>query len=129
MYLMEAICTVDGQRAEMVGMFPGQATMDRRACTIGYRTLEVTGPCWLGPVGMTVKGHEFHYSSIAQPHPVEYLGRITDAARRHERPEGLVHRNVIALYTHLHFGSRPAVAAHFVQTCAAAYGTPRASMG
>lgn len=129
MYLMEAICMVDGQRAEMVGMFPGQATMDRRACTIGYRTLEVTGSCWLGPVGMTVKGHEFHYSSISQPQPVEHIGRIADAARRHERPEGLVHRNVIALYTHLHFGSRPAVAAHFVQTCAAAQGAPHTSMG
>ena len=122
MYLMDAICANEERRYEMVGFFSGQAVMNQRACTIGYRTLEITSPCWLGPVGMTVKGHEFHYSAISHVQPAEYIGCITDAARRHGRPEGLARQNVIALYTHLHFGSQPQVAAQFVKACAAAPG-------
>ena len=110
MYLMEAIRDFDGKAHDMVGLFPGEAVMQRSGLVMGYRELEVTTPCVLGSPGLRARGHEFHYSCLKNHPSLEYACMVTDAMGRRKGQDGLVRGNVLALYTHLHFASQPQLA-------------------
>jgi cobyrinic acid a,c-diamide synthase len=105
MYLARGIAW-NGRRAEMVGAIPADIVMHPRPVGRGYVHLRETGKCpW--PHGAAaaqepIRAHEFHYSSV------ENLPRDTvfayDVERGHGvdgRHDGIVHRNVLASYTHL----------------------------
>ena len=110
MYLMEAIRDFEGRSHEMVGLFEGEAVMSRTTVMLGYREVEIARSCLLGEPGLKVRGHEFHYSSLSLPRPLEYGCTITDAQGKHRGQDGLIKGNTIALYTHLHFASHAGLA-------------------
>ena len=110
MYLTQAIRDFDGRSHEMVGLFPAEAVMKRPGLTLGYRELRVTRPCVLGDAGLIARGHEFHYSSLVPTGPLEYACTLTDARGQARGQDGLIVGNTLALYTHLHFAGRPALA-------------------
>lgn len=112
MYLTEAIRDFEGRRHDMVGLFPIEAWLARDSLKIGYRTVTVQSPCLLGEAGVQVKGHEFHYSRLEtrNPRSLSFACGIEDASGREQGLDGLVTLNTLALYTHLHFGSRPTIA-------------------
>ena len=110
MYLMEAIRDFEGRSHEMVGLFEGEAVMSRTKLVLGYREVEIARPCLLGEPGLKVRGHEFHYSFLSLPRPLEYGCTITDAQGKHRGQDGLIKGNTIALYTHLHFASHVGLA-------------------
>ena len=110
MYLMEAIRDFEGKAHDMVGLFPGEAVMQRSGLVMGYRELEVTTPCMLGQPGLSARGHEFHYSCLKNHPSLEYACMVTDAQGRRKAQDGLLRGNVLALYTHLHFASQPQLA-------------------
>ncbi len=111
MYLTRGICDVDGAVHEMVGLFPADATMRPRGLTLGYRQVEVTQPCLLGPPGTLVRGHEFHYSTLVPRGSLAYACALHDVQGAEQGVDGLMTRQVLASYTHLHFASQPRVAA------------------
>src|SRR5437879_3111538 len=106
MYLMEAIRDFDGKAHDMVGLFPGEAVMQRSGLIMGYRELEVATPCVLGQPGLRARGHEFHYSCLKNHPSIDYACTVTDARGRQKGQDGLMRGNVLALYTHLHFASQ-----------------------
>lgn len=110
MYLTEAIRDFDGRAHEMVGLFPAEAVMRKPGLTLGYRELTIARPCILGDAGVTARGHEFHYSSLVPRGGLDRACRLTDARGEPKGDDGLVSRNTLALYTHLHFASQPALA-------------------
>src|SRR2546426_1033372 len=110
MYLMEAIRDFDGKAHDMVGLFPGEAVMQRSGLIMGYRDLEVATPCVLGQPGLRARGHEFHYSSLKTHPSTDFACTVTDAQGRRKGQDGLMRGNVLALYTHLHFASQPHLA-------------------
>jgi len=110
MYLMSAIRDFDGKAHDMVGLFPGEAVMQRSGLIMGYRELEVATPCVLGQPGLRARGHEFHYSSLKTHPSTDYACTVTDAQGRRKGQDGLMRGNVLALYTHLHFASQPQLA-------------------
>ena len=110
MYLMEAIRDFDGKAHDMVGLFPGEAVMQRSGLIMGYRELEIVTPCVLGSPGLRARGHEFHYSCLKNYPSLEYACMVTDAQGRRKARDGLLRGNVLALYTHLHFASQPQLA-------------------
>ena len=118
MYLTEQLRDVHGGRHQMVGVIPAQVTMQQRLSGFGYR--EVTGAAgnWLLPDKQSARGHEFHYSTIEYgllPQPFAYT---TSGYRLPSiQGEGYLRDNVIAGYTHLHFGSNPQVAERFAERC------------
>jgi cobyrinic acid a,c-diamide synthase len=129
MYLTRAIQDFAGGSHEMVGLFPVEAIMRKPGLTLGYRELEVTEACLLGPVGTKVRGHEFHYSCLATPSgdsidglraDLHYACAVKDARGGSRSPDGLIVGNTVALYAHLHFSSQPALAAALVE-CARRY--------
>ena len=109
MYLTESIRDCDGQSHTMVGVFPAETVMRKTGFTLGYRTIESARRCILGDVGVTVRGHEFHYSTLVAKGPLQYACSLRDADGLSKGQDGLMIGNVLALYTHLHFASQPQI--------------------
>jgi cobyrinic acid a,c-diamide synthase len=114
MYLTQAIRDLEGTSHEMVGLFPAEAVMSKVRMTLGYRELQVSQPCVLGEVGVTVRGHEFHYSLVEPKGRVQYACTLTDAQGQFKGQDGLVVGNTVGLYSHLHFASQPKIAASLI---------------
>lgn len=112
-----ALCrSLDGHL--MAGLFPLEVRMLDRRKALGYRSVELLDETLLGPAGTWARGHEFHYSEVADD---ETLPRCYKVGRRDGEPlgvEGYRYRNVIGSYVHLHFGSNPVLADNIVAFCA-----------
>ena len=115
MYLTKSLRDFEGRVYDMTGVFPAETVMDRATMTLGYREVEVTRSCLLGEVGTTVRGHEFHYSSLGPRDNLTHVVNLTDAQNRDRGQDGLTYANVVGLYTHLHFSSQPAIVERLVQ--------------
>lgn len=106
-----------GSRYPLVDVFPVDTHMLPKRRALGYREIELTSPCILGPKGLVARGHEFHYSEMS---PMPSKVRRTYAVRKHGvsmGDEGFRFKNCLASYIHLHFGSNPEMAEHFVASC------------
>jgi cobyrinic acid a,c-diamide synthase len=101
---------LDGHR--MGGVLPAAGRLTGRL-TLGYREATTTVDTPVGPVGTTLRGHEFHYSTT------EPAGAaLTLRSRFATRSEGYARPTLLATYVHGHLGADPAPAAAFVQRCA-----------
>jgi len=99
--LLEALTDVQGQRAAMAGLLPGEAQMQTRLANIGLHEAAL-------PEG-TLRGHSFHYSRLDTPlTPLCH----TQPARTGRRAEA-VYRvgRLTASYFHAYFPSNPAAMA------------------
>lgn len=129
MYLCEAIRDLKGRTHPMVGVFPARADMLQQGLRIGYAEVRVTRPCPLGPAGLRARGHEFHLSRVSEmPDAVPRVYDVRPAWGGAGQPEGYLLGQTLGSYVHLHFGSNPEVADHFVGRCAAGR-SPRESGG
>lgn len=115
MYLTQVIRDFDGRSHEMVGLFPAEAIMQKSSMTLGYRTVECSRDCLLGEAGISARGHEFHYSKLVPTGPLEYACMLRDAQGLLKGQDGLMTANVLALYSHVHFASRPRIAASLIE--------------
>jgi cobyrinic acid a,c-diamide synthase len=102
--------TLDGR--PLAGVLPTAGTMTGRL-TLGYRqaTSMVASP--IGPAGTTLRGHEFHYSTVDPPGDALRL-----SSRWGERTDGFATKTLLATYLHHHPGGDPSVVAAFAATCA-----------
>ena len=110
MYLTQAIRDAEGRSHEMVGLFAAESVMRKTGMTLGYRTVELAHSCLLGPAGLSVRGHEFHYSLLEPKGRLHYACQLFDAEGRVVGQDGLMVKNTLAMYSHLHFASRPEAA-------------------
>ena len=117
MYLCLAIRTVDGQRHDMVGVFPGEVVCADRLQALGYVDVETRDSSAVGPRGLKFRGHQFRYSSV------EFDGQDVDCVFSVKRgyggqgiDEGYRRYNVVASYVHAHWASNPRIAEEFVKT-------------
>jgi cobyrinic acid a,c-diamide synthase len=118
MYLSQGLTALNGDRTPMAGVLPLEVKMLSRLKALGYREITLTADCLLGPAGVQARGHEFHYSEItSETAGLSRAYRLAD--RRGEVPgvEGYCRSRTLASYVHLHFGSNPEVARHFVEYC------------
>jgi cobyrinic acid a,c-diamide synthase len=100
---------LDGQA--MAGVLAADAEMTGRL-TLGYRSATIRTPSPIGAPGTVVRGHEFHYSTIA-PAGDALLFR----SRFGERPDGFATPTLLATYLHHHPGGDPSAVARFLETC------------
>lgn len=118
MYLGRQISDLEGRPFPMTGCFPVETRMLKRRKALGYRQIELTDESILGRPGDVIRGHEFHYSELSQiTHPMDTVYRVTPRAGIQAQPEGYRMNNTLGSYVHLHFGSCPAAAVHFVAGC------------
>jgi cobyrinic acid a,c-diamide synthase len=99
--------TLDGHA--MCGVLPADGRMTGRL-SLGYRRAEAAVASAVADRGITVRGHEFHYSRIepaAGSDPAWLLGG--------ERPEGFVAGGVHASYLHTHWAAFPELPARLLE--------------
>jgi cobyrinic acid a,c-diamide synthase len=103
MYLGETI-QIQEKKYSMVGIFPYDFIMGKKPQGHGYTILAVTAENPYFAVGSRLKGHEFHYSRIIpEPGPEASLAfSMERGAGMGGQRDGLLYRNVLATYTHLH---------------------------
>ena len=77
----------------------------------GYRTATVTRSNPVAPVGAALRGHEFHYSTVAPAGDALEL-----SSRFHANRGGYATATLLASYLHVHLGGDPRPAERFVAT-------------
>ena len=94
---------LEGEEYPLAGVFPVTFGMSTKPQAHGYSTFIVERKNAFYPVGTQVKGHEFRYSVVEN-----WDGEPEDLTLRMERGtgfqgmrDGLVKKNVLALYTHV----------------------------
>ena len=129
MFLCDTIADMGHQNHyPMAGCFPFRVKMDNRLRALGYREITLKADSVLGPGGMVLRGHEFHYSSLDKPgdmavndpaDTVREMFRVTTRSGQDISLEGYQVHQTLGSYFHVHFGSNPASARHFVSLCRA----------
>jgi cobyrinic acid a,c-diamide synthase len=120
MYLARGI-TWNGRRCEMAGVLPGEITMHTRPQGRGLVRLQETGhgPWPLtGPTGEpgSFGAHEFHYSALEPlDEPPVYAYRVLRGHGIDGQYDGIVHRNLLASYSHLRHTAQNPWATRFVR--------------
>jgi cobyrinic acid a,c-diamide synthase len=100
MYLARSL-QWQGRMCRMVGAIPGDATMHARPVGRGYVRLQPTADHPWAASG-EVLAHEFHHSSLdGLPHGQRFAYRIGRGHGIDGAHDGLLHRNLLASYSHL----------------------------
>lgn len=97
MYLGQQITTQQGDTHLMVGLLPHSTTLQSMQLTLGYRTVSLHGH--------TLKGHEFHYSSLQNHQAMPHLGTVTSARGNTLDTKIYQYKNTLASYIHFYFGT------------------------
>ncbi|MFE8697141.1 cobyrinate a,c-diamide synthase [Cytobacillus sp. FJAT-53684] len=115
MFLSESIKTVSGEEYPMVGLIPGKVKMHTKLAALGYREVKGMDKNFLIRPDDRARGHEFHYSTFEPTG--ESTSAYTSSGRRGTKQEGFLLNNLVAGYTHIHFGSAPEIAQRWVEQC------------
>lgn len=117
MYLGGGIADFEGTRHEMTGLIPAESVMQGTRLTLGYREVESCGTPLLA-VGERLRGHEFHWSALAEPPAASTAAyRVLD---QDGRPDGYRAGSVTATYVHAHLAARRDLAPNFIAAAEAA---------
>jgi len=68
---------------------------------------------WL-PVGLTVRGHQFHHSRLSNIDGLRFVQYMKRRRENDLKVDGIIYKNVFAAYTHLHALGTPQWAKSFV---------------
>jgi len=115
MYLTQGITDLEGNFWPLVDIFPVRSRMRQRLASLGYRLATSLDKNSLFGAA-TLRGHEFHYSSIeAMPAQIESCFAFDNGTK-----EGYRTNNTLGTYLHQHFGGNPQAAEnfiHFIRDC------------
>lgn len=99
LYLLDRLTDADGKSTPMLGLLPGEATLQTRLAALGMQVLDT-------PLG-TLTGHTYHYSRMVTPMvPVGHTSRPGS-----DTPGEPVYRAgaIVATYLHGYWPSNPAL--------------------
>jgi len=113
MYLCRSICWKD-RSYEMVGTIPTEVHLSEKHQGHGYVVAEVVGENPFFPIGLTLRGHEFHHSSLSCPGDLRLAYQVKRGQGIHHQQDGIVYKNLFASYVHLHALGTPEWAHGFV---------------
>jgi cobyrinic acid a,c-diamide synthase len=113
MYLSQKIHW-QGRSYEMVGAIPAEVEVSEKPEGHGYVIAEVIDENPLFPIGLTIRGHEFHHSKVSIKKEVKFAYRIRRGHGIDGQRDGVLYKNIFAAYTHLHALGTPSWAEAFV---------------
>jgi cobyrinic acid a,c-diamide synthase len=113
MYLCRSI-SWQNRSHEMVGVIPAEVQISEKPEGHGYVVAEVMSENPIFPVGLTIRGHEFHHSSLLNPDNLPFAYRIKRGRGIAGQRDGIVYKNLFASYIHLHALGTPEWAKGFV---------------
>jgi cobyrinic acid a,c-diamide synthase len=117
MYLSKKIHW-QGRSYEMVGIIPAEVRISEKPEGHGYVVGEVIGKNPIFPIGLKVRGHEFHHSKISIKKGVKFAYQIRRGHGIDGQRDGVLYKKVFAAYTHLHALGVPLWAEAFVSLTA-----------
>lgn len=105
LYLLDGLTDVDGERAPLLGLMPGEATLQKRLAALALQEVALDGG--------TLRGHTYHHSLTNTPWEAVARGRSPNGGRGAEA----VYRcgRLTASYVHFYFPSNLAAAAALLQ--------------
>ncbi len=98
MYLSKEIISKD-KNYPMVGIF-GSSILENSGLTLGYTYLKATKNYFFLRKGETLRGHEYHYSSMVNG---ENFALKVSLGKGVNGYDGMVKKNAFVQYTHIHF--------------------------
>lgn len=120
MYLCREIFDFEEKEYEMVGLVPAVCRMQKKLQRVGYVTAKALRESILAQAGETLRGHEFHFSTMepdASDFPWAY--ELTGSRQKEAHREGYAAGAVLASYLHINFDGSPAAADRFLSACRA----------
>lgn len=118
MYLCRSVTDFDGRQHALAGIVPGECQMERKRKALGYVSATACVDNLLCRAGESLKGHEFHYSSIVFDEGAENPAfLLSKEGKAGCSQDGYVSDNVLASYLHVHFCGSPASAERLLEHC------------
>lgn len=101
----------------LTGIFPFDVVMCQRPQGHGYEEVQVVGENPYYAPGTVLRGHEFHHSRLInlEEENAHFAFRVTRGKGIDGQHDGLVYKNVLACYLHLHALTVPAWAPALVE--------------
>jgi len=101
-YLSRSL-TWEGRRFKMAGVFPHDLVVHARPVGHGYVRVQTDADNPFFDVDQFIRGHEFHYSALVTDlRPGETCFRMLRGTGLGDGRDGLVFKNTLACYTHIH---------------------------
>lgn len=114
MYLHEEMEDEDGRSWPMAGVIPGRAEKKGRLVRFGYAQLTSMEETLLGPAGMTLPVHEFHYWDTTCSGGCFVAAKpLTDRTWQCMYQKG----SLLAGFPHFYFYGNPEAARYYVEKC------------
>ncbi|MEW6273844.1 MAG: cobyrinate a,c-diamide synthase [Bacillota bacterium] len=109
-----------GKSYRMSGALPFDVLLTDRPQGHGYEIIETVGENPFVPVGVTIKAHEFHHSRVVNLDcsRVRFAFRVRRGWGIDGQNDGLVYKNVLAAYAHVHALAAPDWARWLVEKAA-----------
>jgi cobyrinic acid a,c-diamide synthase len=98
MVLGRYIADARGKAHPMAALLPHATSFAERKLTLGYRRLKHKGAL---PFPSRLRGHEFHYSTLAEPVRGDHLFTMRDASGERLAPAGLRIGRIMGSYAHV----------------------------
>ncbi len=102
----------------MLGVLPFDIGLEAKPRGHGYTVLETVLSNPYFAKGMVVKGHEFHHARLLNldKNSVEFAFQVKRGHGIDKKADGLIHKNVLASFTHIHALGHPEWAVRLVAT-------------
>ena len=114
MYLHEQMEDADGRFWPMVGLVPGEAVKKGRLVRFGYTMLTSEMATILGPKGIQMPAHEFHYWDTTCTESCFTANKPLTERSWH----CIYHKkNMLAGFPHFYFNANAAMAVHYLEAC------------
>jgi len=101
MALGRALTDASGAPHKMAGLLAVETSFADRRMTLGYREARLAAACALGAAGAVLRGHEFHYATIAASGGDEPFAFVTDAYGAAPAPAGSRRGRVTGSFFHV----------------------------
>ena len=87
----------------MTGVLPADFILEKKPQAHGYTVLEAVAENTFLDMGAVIRGHEFHYSRIVNlDHLPPMAYQVNRGGGINGTGDGLIYKNVLGVYTHLH---------------------------
>jgi cobyrinic acid a,c-diamide synthase len=98
-----------GKKRIMIGSIPADIEIREKPKGHGYVVLK-------GKDCRLIKGHEFHYSEVANLGNVDFAYQVLRGQGIDGIHDGIIYKNILASYTHIHASGTPMWAEEFVSS-------------
>jgi cobyrinic acid a,c-diamide synthase len=105
MVLGQSLIDAQGNAHKMAGLLGITTSFAKRRLTLGYRQAELLRDCGLGKAGLVLRGHEFHYATIADKGDDEALFVLNDAYGASPSLSGGIRGSVSGSFFHMIAGA------------------------